>query len=146
MINFSYWVGMFIVFFSLSGLEAKNSSENAISFLPSHPVNPAVMITKPEKVGVTQFEFFDSSRQRPLITEVWYPVDRQTPAQKVERGPWLAVDEARDAPLMQQFQKFPLILLSHVFSGSRFSNSWIASACSKWLYCGCCRSLWKYME
>ncbi len=80
---------------------------------------------QPQKTGIATFNYFDQSRNRPIITEVWYPVDQETPAQ-ASAGFWLRCDEARDAPLSNQKSKYPLILLSHGSGGDRYTISWLA--------------------
>ena len=83
------------------------------------------IILQPQKTGITTLNLFDASRQRPVVTEVWYPVDRESPAQATV-GFWLRCDEARDAPIGRQQEKYPLIVLSHGNGGDRFNISWLA--------------------
>src|SRR5580692_4476050 len=82
-------------------------------------------ILQPNKTGITTLNFYDTSRARPIITEIWYPVDAAEPA-KSTTGFWLRCDEARDAPLSAQKDKYPLILISHGNGGDRFNISWLA--------------------
>src|SRR5689334_22034162 len=67
------------------------------------------VILKPKKTGITTFNFYDLKRERPVITEVWYPVDPHTPA-STACGIWLRCDEARNAPLSDQQKQYPLII------------------------------------
>ena len=83
------------------------------------------LILQPNKTGITTLNFYDTFRQRPVITEVWYPVDKETPA-KTATGFWLRCDEARDAPLSLKKAKYPLVLISHGHTGDRFNISWLA--------------------
>jgi len=83
------------------------------------------VILQPQKTGITTFNLFDQTRSRPIITEVWYPVDRDIPAQ-TSSGFWLRCDEARDAPLSNKKSKYPLIILSHGSGGDRYTISWLA--------------------
>ena len=69
--------------------------------------------------------FHDQARDRPLITEVWYPIDESHPASPVE-GMWVRCDEARDAPIKPCSKKYPLVIMSHGNWGDRLNNSWIA--------------------
>jgi predicted dienelactone hydrolase len=80
---------------------------------------------QPQKTGITTFHFHDAERNRPIVTEVWYPIDANTPA-KASSGFWLRCDEARDAPLSKKQSKYPLIVMSHGQSCDRFTNSWLA--------------------
>lgn len=85
----------------------------------------SAIILHPKKSGITTVRFHDESRERPLITEIWYPVDESTPAEQVQ-GLWLRCDEARDAPLKKSRSKYPLIVMSHGNGGDRMNNSWLA--------------------
>ena len=79
----------------------------------------------PQKTGITTFHFHDAERNRPIVTEVWYPVDADIPA-KASPGFWLRCDEARDAPLSNKRTKYPLIIMSHGQSCDRFTIAWLA--------------------
>lgn len=85
----------------------------------------AHVVLRPTKTGIATVRFHDESRARPLITEVWYPVDEQTPADPVE-GLWIRCPEARDAPLKTSAKQYPLVIMSHGNWGDRLNNSWIA--------------------
>lgn len=97
------------------------------------PFNSALNLNKyfktitlhPQKTGITTFHFHDASRNRPIITEVWYPVDPEIPA-KAPPGFWLRCDEARDATLSNKKTKYPLIIMSHGQSCDRFTIAWLA--------------------
>ncbi|MGR3973527.1 MAG: dienelactone hydrolase family protein [Candidatus Rhabdochlamydia sp.] len=82
-------------------------------------------ILHPSKTGITTVRFYDEARARPLVTEIWYPVDQATTAAKVE-GLWVRCAEARDAPLKTCSKKYPLIVMSHGNWGDRMNTSWIA--------------------
>ncbi len=83
------------------------------------------IILEPQKTGISTLNFYDNSRERPVVTEVWYPVDKETPA-KAAAGFWIRCDEARDAPISAQKTKYPLIIISHGSGGHRFDISWLA--------------------
>jgi predicted dienelactone hydrolase len=85
----------------------------------------SAIILHPTKSGITTVRFLDESRGRPLITEIWYPVEENTPAEQVQ-GLWLRCAEARDAPLKNSKSKYPLIVMSHGNGGDRLNNSWLA--------------------
>jgi predicted dienelactone hydrolase len=80
---------------------------------------------QPQKTGIITFHFFDQNRNRPIVTEVWYPVDKEIPAE-ASTGFWLRCDEARDAPLSNGSSKYPLIILSHGSGADRYTISWLA--------------------
>lgn len=83
------------------------------------------VVLHPKKTGITTLNYHDAERSRPLITEVWYPVDPEIPAQ-APPGLWLRCDEARDAPLSNQQPKYPLIIMSHGQSCDRYNIAWVA--------------------
>lgn len=83
------------------------------------------IVLQPQKTGIATFNFHDPLRNRPVITEVWYPIDQEVPAQNIP-GFWMRCDEARDAPLSQKQQKYPLIVMSHGSGVDRFNLSWLA--------------------
>ncbi len=83
------------------------------------------IVLEPQKTGITTLHFHDASRNRPLITEVWYPVESQAPS-KPSQGFWIRCEEARDAPLRPSKEKYPLILMSHGNGGDRFNQAWLA--------------------
>jgi len=87
--------------------------------------NNIAVILHPQKTGIATIRFYDESRERPMITEVWYPIDDHVPAQHVQ-GLWHRCPEARDAPLKQSSKKYPLIVMSHGNGGDRLNNAWIA--------------------
>ncbi|MBS0620691.1 MAG: hypothetical protein JSS61_04445 [Verrucomicrobia bacterium] len=83
------------------------------------------IVLEPQKTGITTFQFYDEARSRPLVTEVWYPIDKDAPA-GAATGVWLRCPEARDAPLSLSKQKYPLIMISHGYGGDRYNISWLA--------------------
>ena len=83
------------------------------------------IVLQPQKTGIVTFHYYDQSRNRPIVTEVWYPVDKEAPAQ-ASTGFWLRCDEARDAPLSNKENKYPLVIMSHGSGGDRYTVSWLA--------------------
>jgi predicted dienelactone hydrolase len=79
----------------------------------------------PQQTGITTFNYNDLSRSRPLVTEVWYPAEANSPSQKPP-GFWIRCDEARDAPISSEQKKYPLIMMSHGFGCDRYNMSWLA--------------------
>ena len=96
-----------------------------IIFIPFTSCNNSSIVLHPQKTGIATIRFYDETRQRPLITEVWYPIDKCVPAQDV-KGYWQRCPEARDAPVKKSSNKYPLIVMSHGNGGDRTNNSWIA--------------------
>jgi predicted dienelactone hydrolase len=99
----------FVLFFASCGLGKSSKS----------------ITVNPQKTGITTICYFDQMRDRPLITEVWYPVEESTVAQPVA-GVWLRCPEARDAPVKSSSRKYPLIMMSHGNGSDRMNCSWIA--------------------
>lgn len=87
--------------------------------------NSKSITINPQKTGITTVCYFDQMRDRPLITEIWYPVEESTVAQPVA-GVWLRCPEARDAPVKTSSLKYPLIVMSHGNGSDRMNCSWIA--------------------
>ncbi|MBS0604943.1 MAG: hypothetical protein JSS60_07920 [Verrucomicrobia bacterium] len=83
------------------------------------------IILQPNKTGITTFHYYDKERNRPIVTEIWYPVDPESPA-KAPAGFWLRCDESRDAPISNKKSRYPLVLMSHGSGGDRFNMSWLA--------------------
>lgn len=83
------------------------------------------VVLNPSKIGITTLRYFDRERSRPLITEVWYPVQENAEAQPVA-GLWIRCPEARDAPIKLVKQKYPLIVMSHGNAGDRLNGAWMA--------------------
>ncbi len=88
------------------------------------PVSRSIAL-HPKQTGITTLYYHDYSRNRPLTTEVWYPVDANSPSQ-TPTGFWIRCNEARNAALSQRKEKYPLILMSHGFGGDRYNLSWLA--------------------
>lgn len=82
---------------------------------------------EPQKTGIMTLNYYDEARNRPLITEVWYPIDPATPAQ-TPSSLWMRCNEARDAPISTSQSTYPLILMSHGLNGDRYNISWLAEA------------------
>jgi predicted dienelactone hydrolase len=83
------------------------------------------IILQPQKTGIVTFHYYDQSRNRPIVTEVWYPVDKEIPAQ-APTGFWLRCDEARDAPMSNKAGKYPLVVISHGSGADRYTVAWLA--------------------
>lgn len=101
---------------------------------------PESAINTPSKiwnVGVKTVVFFDPLRERPLITEVMYPIDYQG-KNKTTSDVWVQPPAIRDAALLSTIpskervwkgdQKVPLIIFSHEDGGSRLETTWLMYA------------------
>lgn len=83
------------------------------------------VILHPQKTGITTLHFYDVERKRPVVTEIWYPIDPETPSIN-PLGIWVRCEEARDAVLSNQKQTYPLVVFSHGHGGDRFNIAWLA--------------------
>ncbi len=75
-------------------------------------------------IGERTFRFIDSSRSRPLTTEIWYPTSDTVKDSDRHFSPFKRQYTVRDGKLPSA--KFPLIMLSHGTGGNRFSLEWLA--------------------
>ena len=84
-----------------------------------------------EVIGVQTFKYTDSSRNRPVFVEVWYPTDENTSVQKIEEDVWIHPKEARDVSLSSKNATYPLILMSHGHRGDRRERTWLADSLAR---------------
>jgi predicted dienelactone hydrolase len=90
-------------------------------FLPYYCFTQAKPV---ENIGQRTFQFKDLLRNRPVITEVWYPTgDTLTSRDQVE-VPFRRKHTVRNGRLPAV--KLPLILLSHGTGGGRLTLEWLA--------------------
>ncbi|MEC7839338.1 MAG: prolyl oligopeptidase family serine peptidase [Chlamydiota bacterium] len=76
------------------------------------------------KVGVKTLVFFDKSRDRPVITEVYYPSSRDLRNLEPTSNNF-RIQELRNAPLPNREKKLPLIVFSHGHMGNRYQMEWL---------------------
>ncbi|HHC80966.1 MAG TPA: hypothetical protein ENK46_13875, partial [Flavobacteriia bacterium] len=77
------------------------------------------------KIGRKSVTYTDLSRNRPLVTEIWYPTyDIPTEKDTVtsRKAPFKTVKTIQNANVAKG--KFPLLLVSHGTGGNRFSMTW----------------------
>lgn len=79
-------------------------------------------------LGVKTIEYFDTSRNRPVVVELWYPTMEEGPVDQPVDNIWVHPKEVRDAPFLKMKSKFPLVLMSHGHRGGRREASWLAEA------------------
>jgi predicted dienelactone hydrolase len=75
-------------------------------------------------VGQRTFPYEDKSRNRRLITEVWYPTAEKASAE--DMSPFLRIPTKREAAISPG--TFPLILFSHGTGGGRLTVEWFCTA------------------
>src|SRR3569833_78155 len=74
-------------------------------------------------IGETTLHFNDVSRQRPLITEVWYPTKDSIKKHDTGFQPFAKIEAVKDAAISG---KYPLIMISHGTGGGRLTLEWLA--------------------
>lgn len=82
-------------------------------------------------LGLSELCFEDESRTfenrpRSLEVAVWYPTDNSVAPEKIEFGIWKIKEAAREAPILVNGKKLPLILFSHGYSANQWVCSWFA--------------------
>jgi predicted dienelactone hydrolase len=77
-------------------------------------------------IGQRTFHFKDEKRNRPLVTEIWYPTTDTLKQSDKAFSPFTREVTVRDGKLPAT--KLPLILISHGTGGSRLSLEWLADA------------------
>lgn len=81
-------------------------------------------------VGEKSLIYQDSSRNRPVKIEIWYPTyEIDSTFERITDLPFILNPTIRDATFIQK--DFPLVLLSHGTGGNRFSLAWLAIALAK---------------
>ena len=76
-------------------------------------------------VGQKSVKYVDESRNRPLLTELWYPTLDALDTKKPEtngKPVFKEIATVRNASIPNR--KFPLLLVSHGTGGNRFSLTW----------------------
>lgn len=79
-----------------------------------------------KNIGQSTVEFFDKDRDRPVITEIWYPTEESLSDDDKYFSPFMRSFTARDATPTSG--EYPLILFSHGNGGSRTSMEWLAQS------------------
>jgi predicted dienelactone hydrolase len=77
------------------------------------------------RIGQKSITYVDKSRNRPLVTEIWYPTfDAQIKKDTVKgrKALFKAMNTIPNAAIPNN--KFPLLLVSHGTGGNRFSMTW----------------------
>lgn len=76
------------------------------------------------EIGQRSITYKDVSRNRPLVTELWYPTfdSKGTQNAAPEKVPFVGLSTIPNASIPNQ--KFPLLLVSHGTGGNRFSLTW----------------------
>ncbi len=82
--------------------------------------------TQSFSIGQRTYHFEDKKRNRPLVTEVWYPTMDTIKTSDKKTSPFLRNYTVHDGSLPEG--KFPLIMVSHGTGGNRRSLEWLAQS------------------
>lgn len=81
-------------------------------------------------IGEQTLFLMDSSRNRLVKTEIWYPTNEtDSSCKRKTELPFILSSTIRDANFLNQ--PLPLVLISHGTGGNRFSLAWLAIALAK---------------
>ena len=93
-------------------------------------LSPLCSVGQPYNVGEQTVVYTDSSRNRLIKTELWYPTSEADPqATRKTDLPFVLGFTIRNASFINQ--PIPLILLSHGTGGNRFGLAWLAIALAR---------------
>lgn len=86
---------------------------------------PAFVVAQKVHIGEQTFRFYDSSRQRPVITEVWYPTEQNyQKSDSAYEYPFLHIPTIRNAKVIPGV--YPIVFISHGTGGGRQTLEWLA--------------------
>jgi len=77
-----------------------------------------------QNIGERTFHFKDEARNRPVVTEVWYPTNDTLTPKPDKNYPFIHIQPVWNASVPDK--KFPLILISHGTGGGRITLEWLA--------------------
>src|SRR4051812_4848761 len=77
-------------------------------------------------IGERTLQFKDSIRNRPVMTEVWYPTSDTLKGSDKAFSPFIRSYTVRNGKLPQG--RLPLIIISHGTGGGRLTLEWLAQA------------------
>lgn len=80
-------------------------------------------------IGQRTFQFRDQSRNRPVVTEIWYPTNDTLKRSDQLFSPFIRQYTVRNGAIPTG--KRPLIMLSHGTGGGRLTLEWLAQALAK---------------
>lgn len=80
-------------------------------------------------IGQRTLQLTDQVRQRPLLTELWYPTDDTLQKSDQAFSPFIRQYTVRNGRLPAKF--LPLILLSHGTGGGRLTMEWLAQGLAR---------------
>lgn len=78
------------------------------------------------QIGERTITFTDKSRNRPIVTEIWYPTEDSLKPEDKSFSPFIRKHTVKNGRLPSR--KLPLILLSHGTGGGRLTIEWLAQS------------------
>ena len=107
-------IGIALIYLNSCGIRDDYKQISHKEFLQTHKYN----------IGQSTLKLVDSTRERPLKTEIWYPTKDTTKVNVTKEYPFKLPPTSKDAEIVPR--KFPLIMLSHGTGGNRISQMWLA--------------------
>jgi predicted dienelactone hydrolase len=100
---------------------------------PAPTIAPPSAVTLEHPVGMITRDYSDDQRQnwdrtgpRPLRTAIWYPAPRSAAmTETVTAGLFVGGDVAPSAPISDEAERYPLVLVSHGTGGSAVQMMWL---------------------
>jgi predicted dienelactone hydrolase len=77
-----------------------------------------------QNIGQRTFQYKDEKRNRPVITEIWYPTTDTLTQKDKAFSPFIRLQTVRNGKAPAQ--KMPLIFISHGAGGGRLTLEWLA--------------------
>lgn len=96
------------------------------ALLPAALPAAEALTARPHKVGVTQLQFQDAARQRPLPVRLWYPAAPS--ATEVPQTYYRAFKGSAAPDAAFGAGPAPLVVLSHGDKGNNTNQAWLAEA------------------
>lgn len=79
-------------------------------------------------IGVTDLEFKDESRDRPVAVKIWYPIEGSQRASSMSYDLAFKGHARKNGTFLEGSGRRPLVMLSHGDRGSNVDQSWLAEA------------------
>ncbi len=100
-----------------------NRSISIVTAIILFQLSSFVQYVAAQKIGERTFHFKDTARNRPVITEVWYPTTDALIQKPGGNYPFIHIPTVRNGTVPGR--KFPLILISHGTGGGRMTLEWL---------------------
>lgn len=87
-------------------------------------LSPVLTWAQNVTIGETTIRFNDTTRKRPLVTEVWYPTTDSIQNHNSGFSPFVRMETVKGGKIANK--KYPLIMISHGTGGGRLTLEWLA--------------------